>query len=672
MHEESVQADKSTEQTLPDSVYISVVRSLYAGANSLAIGILCAALTPVILFAKTGDAVQLYFGAYLLIFGVLRLALTQGFYQFNDKSPPAELYKKWEDYYTYLAAFYVAVLGIWYFVSILRSTDPFVQLYSLSMVLCYMIGIIGRNFASEKVVTSQTVISGVLIISGTVLTGEFYQIVLAIFLLPFLAAIHMLSKRLRNMLLQSELAAVENKMIADRFDVALDNVTHGIGMFDRDGKIVVANERFMKLSGLADWEIIGSDLSILLAAKIKDAEEDNLAAQIENCLRVNESRKFTFRNRTDQAVEADYNSMAGGGVVVLSDISERMAAEKAIRDLANFDPLTSLPNRRFFVQEIERKFTGPHGIIPCSMFFIDLDKFKEVNDTMGHAVGDALLTTISSRLKLLLNRRSMICRFGGDEFVVIVPNLIEKSECSAFADKIIQEMSLPVIIEGTKIDVGASIGIATAPYDGKDAEQLLQYADAALYEAKAKGRMTYRFYTDDLGESIRFRRELEQDLRMALQHEQLDVYYQPLLNLARGKVTTCEALTRWTHPKHGRISPEVFIQIAEEAGLISELGHFVLRRAMYDCKQWPEDVRVAVNVSSIQFQRTDVCQIIKQLLAEVDLPADKFEIEVTESAMLHSMEEITATLEEISALGVRISLDDFGTGFSSLSYLHTM
>jgi len=266
----------------------------------------------------------------------------------------------------------------------------------------------------------------------------------------------------------------------------------------------------------------------------------------------------------------------------------------------------------------------------------------------------------------------MLCRFGGDEFVMFCPQLSSPAECTKHADRIFKELHLPIVIGSHQIDISGSIGIALSPDHGLDANTLLQHADLALYDSKAKGRATCTFYTSALGETINQKRELETDLRKAIKNDEIELYYQPLFDTEKCAVVGCEALARWKHPVIGNISPAVFIEMAEETGLIVPLGEQLMRKAMLECLKWPEHMRVAVNVSSIQFQKTDIYKMVKKLLDETGLSPYQLNIEVTESAMIDSVEDITITLKQLSNLGIHISLDDFGTGFSSLSYLHTL
>lgn len=674
MNFKSLSRDDLDEKKLPDSIYTSVVRSLYADAMSLLVGILCIVVAPMVLYWKTNDPIHLLFSCLFFAIGMFRLRLARQFEAEVNETTPVSEYAVWENHYVYSSSLFVLVLGSWFFAGVARSDDPFVDLMSISLTLCYLIGIIGRNFGSDKVVGAQVGIAGMFLIAGFLMFGDVYSAILGVYLFPFFMAMRLMAKRLRNVLFEAEINALENRVTANRFDVALDNITHGVAMLESSGKIVVANDQFIRLAGFGegDVEVIGENVSVLAKFCQADSPRNSLATQIKKCLAAKHSVKFDFEIGSGKIIEADYFTMPEGGIVLLSDISDRVASEKAIRELASYDPLTNLPNRRFFMSEIDRLLCKDGLLQPCAMFFIDLDKFKEINDTLGHAIGDKLLKTTASRLQLLLPEGGIICRFGGDEFVIIIPGMENKDVCAKFAESVLKEVKVPVSIESHELSIGASIGIALAPQDGSEADQLLQYTDAALYDAKAHGRTTYTFYSEELGETIRFRRELEVDLRQAILNNGLDVHYQPLVNLQKGRITTCEALVRWKHPVHGNISPSTFVQIAEESGLIVLLGEYVIHQAAKECASWPDDVRVAVNVSSVQFQKGDIDALVSSVLKQTGLLPHRLELEVTETTVLEDIEETTKILNRLSEIGVRISLDDFGTGFSSLAYLHSL
>ncbi|MFK5980784.1 MAG: EAL domain-containing protein [Rhizobiaceae bacterium] len=665
-----------TDKQLPLSIYDSVVKSLFADRISLMIGMVSMALAPIVLFLKTGDHNQLWFATTFAVIGIVRMSVTYRFLKNIDKFYSRKQLKYWENRYAFIGSIYIGAIGCWVLYAFGLPNEPFVRLLSLSMLLCYLVGIIGRNFGSDKVVWQQVLVAGAPIMVALTAFGSLYNAILAVFLFPFFLSIWVISSRLRRMLFGAVISAHQQQIITDRFNMALNHIAQGVAMFDREANILVSNNQFEKMIDLEGADLVGSNLRKLENTKqvwcIESSQKTSFIDEIDASLRERTSKRFSYRSNAGETIEVDFYPMPKGGVVFLRDISEQVASEQEIQNLASFDPLTKLANRRTFMQAMA-ELTDVRGVQePASMFFIDLDKFKEVNDSLGHAIGDEMLTIIANRLDLAVPDGGLLCRFGGDEFVMVVPGMVDREESAAFAEKLIREISKPLTIDTHDIRSGATIGISVAPENGQNADQLLKAADVALYAAKATGRGSHSFYTDNLGERIRERRQLETDLRAAVENESLILYYQPLINVQQARITTCEALLRWEHPEKGMISPVVFIPIAEEIGIISQLGEFVLKEATKACMTWPEDVHVAVNISSLQFQQSDVHAVVKNALEESGLDPSRLDAEVTESAMLDDIDATSKTLGRLKKLGVKISLDDFGTGFSSLSYLHTL
>jgi len=305
------------------------------------------------------------------------------------------------------------------------------------------------------------------------------------------------------------------------------------------------------------------------------------------------------------------------------------------------------------------------------LMMLDLDRFKQVNDTLGHPAGDELLKQVGQRLKKMVDSKAEIGRLGGDEFQIILPDMDDRGELGLLADRIIQMVSQPYTIDGSRAIIGTSIGIAIAPYDGVDQEDLARSVDLALYAAKGGGRGQFRFYSSDLKDGVNRRREIEEDLRDAIQTEDLVLHYQPIIEISRNKVSCLEALMRWNHPKRGPVSPGEFIPIAEETGLINELGLWALRRACTDATAWSGNMRVAVNVSAIQFADVDFPNRLQDVLDATGLEPSRLELEITESVFLGDPRSTERMFKDLKAIGVRLALDDFGTGYSSLGYLRT-
>jgi diguanylate cyclase (GGDEF)-like protein/PAS domain S-box-containing protein len=382
------------------------------------------------------------------------------------------------------------------------------------------------------------------------------------------------------------------------------------------------------------------------------------------------------RTRDGQTIEVvvfsrqlDYEGVPAVLIAVI-DVTERKAAEARIAHMAHHDALTDLPNRVLFRQRIadalsQRSRSGNLIGALC----IDLDNFKLVNDTLGHPIGDGLLKDVAARIERVIRQRDTAARLGGDEFAVLVPEMKSPQELGVLAQRLIDVISEPYVIEGHMVTVGSTIGIAVAPTDGDDADHLLRNADLALYRAKAAGKSTFRFFEPEMDAQAQTRRQLEIDLRAALAQEQLEVHYQPLVDLVTKDVVGFEALLRWPHPERGYIPPSEFIPLAEETGLITPLGNFVLLRACADATAWPDHIKLAVNLSPMQFRVGNVFTTVSRALADTGLAPDRLDLEITESVLLDRTDHVIAHLHALRALGVRISMDDFGTGYSSLSYL---
>jgi diguanylate cyclase (GGDEF)-like protein len=362
----------------------------------------------------------------------------------------------------------------------------------------------------------------------------------------------------------------------------------------------------------------------------------------------------------------------GGWVATYEDITDRRQAEARIAHLAQHDVLTDLPNRALFLQRLEEALgrVRRQGE-SVAVLSVDLDRFKSVNDTLGHPAGDKLLCEVARRLSGCLREADTVARFGGDEFAILQIGRDQPRDADALARRIAEVIAAPYDLDGIEVAVGTSLGISVAPGDGVEAEELLKNADMALYRAKADGRGAHRFFEAEMDAQLQARRLLELDLRQALAREEFELHYQPLVNLRTNAVVGYEALLRWHHPDRGVVSPSLFIPVAEEIGLVSSIGEWVIREACKEAASWPDHLKVAVNLSSVQFRGRGLVPVIVSALAISGLPAHRLELEITESVLLQDNEATLATLHQMRSLGTRIAMDDFGTGFSSLSYLRS-
>jgi diguanylate cyclase (GGDEF)-like protein len=464
-----------------------------------------------------------------------------------------------------------------------------------------------------------------------------------------------------------------------RFDAALNNMSHALCMMDAEQRLIVCNIRFLELFGITDHDARAGTPAIDIFRKIAgisrygSAMITAMSARQLLQARAHASCSFAERDAAGRALAVSQEPMADGGwVATFEDITERQRTEARISFLAHHDALTGLPNRVLFhtrLQEaLERHIAHAETV---AILCLDLDQFKQVNDTLGHPAGDSLLKIVASRLQSCVREADVVVRLGGDEFAILQTGVRQPECAEALARRVVEELGHVYAIDGHRVVVGASIGIAIASAGLTVADMLLKGADIALYCAKADGRGTFRLFENAMDTRMRAKLAIESDLREALGRNELEVFYQPLIHLASDRVCGFEALLRWRHPTRGMIPPGVFIPIAEELGLIVAIGEFVLHRACADAVGWPGVLKVAVNLSPVQFRSQGLVDAVGRALTASGLPAFRLELEITESALLQDSRAVLAMLHELGALGLRIALDDFGTGYSSLSYLRS-
>jgi diguanylate cyclase (GGDEF)-like protein/PAS domain S-box-containing protein len=459
-------------------------------------------------------------------------------------------------------------------------------------------------------------------------------------------------------------------------DTALDNMSQGLCMFDADGRIMLNNERYAEMMGRTGMELQGRLLLDVLrqqkALNRWDGDPDQFVASVIAAAKAGNSVTRTV-SRNGRAIRVVDQPMKGGGwVATFEDITEWQAAQEQISHMARHDALTNLPNRTLFREQLEKALRLAKRSDQLAVLCLDLDHFKDINDSLGHPVGDALLKEVARRLGECITEHDTVARLGGDEFAIVqFCSDCEPSAVAMLASHVVEQVSAPYEIAGHQLVIGVSIGISLAPEDGKNPDELLKKADLALYRAKEDGRGTYRFFETGMDARAQARRLLELDLRAALKRGEFEVYYQPIRDVAKDVVVAFEALVRWNHSLRGMISPVNFIPLAEETGLILPLGEWVLRQACMDAAGWSQNVGVAVNLSPVQFKNPSLVSTVKEALRASGLPAHRLELEITESVLLQNSEATLAVLHELRGFGVRISLDDFGTGYSSLSYLRS-
>jgi diguanylate cyclase (GGDEF)-like protein len=476
------------------------------------------------------------------------------------------------------------------------------------------------------------------------------------------------------------------KVKAEQLHLTLEHMSQGIMLVTGDRHIPIINRRCGELldlpttmienpprfDQLAEYQAQRGDFhSPATSALLTPLDHDRSSHPSED------STVLEYQKPDGIVIEVCNAPLPDGGFVqTFTDITKRREAEAHVARLASEDPLTGLPNRRVFRAALQKICSRPcpdetGETIDFAVLFLDLDRFKVVNDTLGHRVGDMLLKEVAKRLKASLRPTDILARLGGDEFAVVVPDIESRAAIEALTSGIVETVAEPYVIDGHRIRSSASIGIAVGPPDGTNADELLMAADLALYAVKSDRRGTYRFHQKSMNEEVNNRRQIELDLREAIERGQLQLHYHPVIDLRRNVVSGFEALARWNHPVKGMVPPGVFIPVAEDCGLILPLGNWALTEACRAAAQWPGDLRIAVNLSPVQLSSPDLADAIQQILAETALRPDRLELEITERIFVEDNEKTLSTLHRLKGLGIRISMDDFGTGYSSLSYLRS-
>jgi diguanylate cyclase (GGDEF)-like protein len=457
-------------------------------------------------------------------------------------------------------------------------------------------------------------------------------------------------------------------------DVALENMSQGLCLYDSQNRLEIFNRRFLEIfrlppdrirTGLSYKEVLEACVPI---NNLTGITADQLYEAHIGFLEENAIGPHLYDLSNGRVISCTYTRTNDGRwLATYEDVTERRQAEAKIMHMARHDALTGLPNRVLFRDKMEQALGRGERL---AVMFLDLDRFKGVNDSLGHSVGDALLCAVTERLQRVVRGVDTVARLGGDEFA-IVQSQARPSEAGELAAKVIEALLEPFEVHGHQVVIGTSIGIAMAPTDGNEPDQLLRNADMALYRAKANGRGSYHFFQSEMDAQMQERRRLELDLRKALLANEFELYYQPLVQLASGEVCSFEALLRWNHPERGLVGPDEFIPVAEEIGLIVPLGEWVLRQACKDAIAWPDKITVAVNLSAVQFRNPTLALSVVSALGQSGLSASRLELEITESVLLQDDRAVLDTLHQMRDLGVKICMDDFGTGYSSLSYLRS-
>ena len=673
---------EAAHKSLPPVDYVSMIRSLYADRRVMLLGALSSAVVAVIAGLESHSlALLILAGAFVLV-GIARNLDMRSFEKAKVADDDVAGAIAWERRATVGAAAIAALYGFWMCYSFLVVNTAFAEMASLAVTVSVLVGVAGRNFAIDRLVTIQVLLMSVPMAIGMLLDGAIHTALLSVVLIAFFISLRKVAANIRAILLKAVHGRIEASRLAAELDTALETMQHGLCMLDENGLISVANDRAeLVFSTFVAGNWAGRPFAALIsAAAARGTIPQRAAEQLMDTVAAGGGGKVVFRLADSQFCEVTVSSRQDRTVLLFEDITERVKAEERINFMAHYDALTGLPNRGYFTEQVEadlerRRHAKTASIKTADLamlMIIDVDDFKHVNDTMGHLIGDRVLVETSERLSRVLGRDSLVARLGGDEYVVYRSGGVAEADMKADPQAILDVFQAPFRVMGEVFAVNVSVGVVTSRDAADDLDALMTKADLALYKAKGNGKSQSQVFHDEMDTDYRYRQRLKAELKLAVAEGKLSLVFQPIVDLKTRRVVSCEALARWHHPELGSIPPSLFIPIAEETGLISDISRWVLAKATAECRNWPDDVSISVNISARDFRNADVAGMINDALTESGLAPQRLEIEVTETALIEERDAATTILSKIAKQGIGIALDDFGTGYSSLSYLHAL
>ncbi len=664
---------EAAHKILPPADYVSMIRSLYADRRSMLFGAFGSALAAAVAGLEAGSMLLGGFAILFIAVGSLRHIDMRAFETAMLGDADVDMARQWEFRATLGAAAIALLYGTWCLITFWVVDDAFAELTAASVSVSVLVGVSQRNFAIDRLMTIQVLLIAVPLALGLLLAGNIYYALLTLLLLPFFASLRRISASARAVFLRAVHGRMAASALAQQLDTALETLEHGLLMLDSEGVIEVTNSHALdafNLKGSDQW-LGKSAVELLHLARDNGTLPLDAHDQLLDLITWRANGKVLIQLQRDRFYEATVSSRQGKSTLLFEDVTKRIVAEEQVRYVARHDTLTGLANRTYFAEQVAaalqaRRAAGVSGQI--ALWILDVDDFKHVNDTLGHLAGDRLLSEIGHRLPETLGPETICARLGGDEFIAFHAN-VDPTKLQQHTDRMLDKMRRAFSVPNRQLAVNVSIGWVSSSDPREDLETLMVKADLAIASAKHGGKAKAVQFHDSMDTQYQLRQRLKSDLRDAIANGDITLVYQPVVDPRQNRIVMCEALARWTHPVDGEISPSVFIPIAEETGLITDLTRAVLAMATRDCTSWPNDIAVAVNISARDFRASDVEAMVNDALDASRLPAHRLEIEVTETAVIEERVAATAALQALCSRGVGVALDDFGTGYSSLSYL---
>ena len=663
--------------------YKLLVASLFTSPTSIVISNIVGAAVPFFCWFATDAAVFLGFGAVAALVIALQFITVRRYIVADHAGDALRDVKHWDREYFVGATSYSAVLGLNCFYALALTDSTPAQMITVVSAIAFSSGYVARNAGRPNFVVVQLMFFCLPMAAGLFFSGQPYFAGIGVFILLYIVTnIAIVFSINRNLLALAE-ATKRSRSLAEtlrgqnvNLNSALNSMPHGLVMFDPDLCLKIQNSRQIELYKLADADFPANArlpyvlAQLIAAGTISEDDASRLAQISDRCLAYSEPGRIEFSTQDQRILLAAVEPTQDGGIIMTTeDVTARRQIAAQFERMARYDSLTGLANRFTLNRALDGACTQGSHQRYAVVLYIDVDNFKTINDSLGHESGDKLLVKIAETLRELARPADTVARFGGDEFIWLsftdsVAGAIEHGK------RVVEAMTKPFEIDGATLYVTVSVGVALIPKHGETPVDILRAADIALYAAKTTGRNTAVVFEPSMADGLRARRELENDLRHACRTHALSLYYQPIIDLRTGAVTACEALMRWKHPTNGMISPADFVPVAEQTGLIAEMGDWAIEQACRDAATWPEHVAVAVNVSAFQFEHSErLIRAVGQGLNASGLSPKRLELEVTESLLIEDRASTLKTIQTLRRLGVKFSLDDFGIGYSSLAYL---
>ncbi|MDX3927696.1 MAG: EAL domain-containing protein [Shinella sp.] len=666
------------QSTLPTDVYLSFVSSLYGNRQTLFIGMISHVVTCLFVYARTGHLFYLCVAIALFLIWGLR---AYGMIRF-DRADHADLdmdgVRYWENWYNVGAVTVTFILGAACCYSLLVSRDPFAVIACISVTLGTMVSVVGRNYGSRRTVDYLTLTACIPLAIGFLGLRDAYMALLAVLTLPLLLTTRKMAHGVREFLYRNVMDAKAITTIANRFDMALNTMPHGLFMIDADRRILVVNKRACELLHLDNQaRLKDCHLDVVLRFGVRNTflngeQSKTVLRQLDELLKGERSRALV-QVRDDLYLEFSASLHSNGNaVLIFEDVTARVRAENKILHMVRFDGLTGLPNRSYFSELVQEALAGSKKPGAVGFMVLDVDDFKDVNDMNGHVAGDRLLCVIAERIRKLAGDNVIAAHLMGDEFILFFSGEADRRGVEDRMRRLHERMRGVYEFEGMSFRVSLSAGCVLVQNDAFRLEEMQIKADLALFEAKSRSKGGFTVFEEEMDARYVDRQKLKSDLREAVASGALSVAYQPMFVPDGARIECCEALARWTHPERGPVAPNVFIQIAEEMGIVSEITRFVINRACADCASWPGKIGVSVNLSIQDLRNSSIVDVVSQALDAVGLEPSRLHLEITESCLMEEPVKVQAVLQELRARGITIAIDDFGTGYSSLSYLDAL